>query len=136
MCVIIDKDERTSSKCDDFFIRCKENKFDPYMTNPCFELWLLFHFDEVISEDKKILCLNEKMDGVRYTERRLDEILKSIPANENKGYSKDDLNFYDFIDRVDNAIANEKLFCSDIRYIKNNVGSNIGSLIEKMKSND
>jgi hypothetical protein len=136
VCVVIDRDKesRSSSECDDFLIRCRKNGFDPYMTNPCFEMWLLIHFDEVFSENVEDLRHNKKTNDIRYTEKRLDEILKNLPANNGNGYLKNNLNFYDFIDRINDAIKNERCFCNDIKFLKTNVGSNIGQLIEKMKS--
>ncbi|MDR1954963.1 MAG: RloB family protein [Candidatus Methanoplasma sp.] len=133
VCVIVDRDaeSRDSAKCSEFFSRCQKNAFRPYMTNPCFEMWLLLHFDEVLGEDKKVLRRNEKIGDVRYTERRLDGILRSYPANS--GYRKDDLDFDCFMHRVDNAIKNEKRFCCEIKCIKNEVGSNIGALIDEMR---
>ncbi|MCL1984737.1 MAG: RloB family protein [Methanomassiliicoccaceae archaeon] len=139
VCVIVDRDAelRGEDKCRRFFGRCEENKFRPIMTNPCFELWLLLHFDEALDGvDDKILLRNEKTDGVRYTERKLDEILRTIPAKEGKGYSKDDLDFYDFMDRTDNAIKNEKKFCKGKKCTITKVGSEIGSLIEDMWRSD
>jgi len=136
VCVVVDRDAETreSSKCTDFFARCRNDGFEPYMTNPCFEMWLLLHFDEIFDDDKDVLRLNEKTDGIRYTEKRLDEILRSYPANT--GYSKDALDFNSFMHRVDNAVKNEKMFCHDLKCIKTEVGSNIGSLIEKIRQRD
>jgi hypothetical protein len=133
VCVIMDRDadSRSHSKCSEFFVRCKNNGFEPYMTNPCFEMWLLLHFDEVLNEDKRTLQKNEKINGIRYTEQRLDEILRSYPANS--GYRKDDLDFESFVHRVDNAIKNERSFCKDTKCIKTEVGSNIGSLMDRMR---
>lgn len=146
ICVIVDRDadSRDSSKCNEFFSRCRKSNFEPYMTNPCFEMWLLLHFDEVLDENREILLQNEMIDGKRYTERRLDEILMAISKERNRysvpeeksGYFKNDLDFSSFMHRVDDAIKNEKEFCNDINCIKANAGSNIGSLIEKMRHHD
>jgi len=136
VCVIVDrdKDSRSISKCEEFFSRCRKNGFVPYMTNPCFEMWLLLHFDEILKEDKKVLLQNDKINGIRFTEKKLDEILRTYPANA--GYSKDNLDFGSFMHRVDNAIKNEKTFCNEQKCIKSHVGSNIGVLIEQMRRRD
>jgi hypothetical protein len=138
VCVIVDRDaeSRDPAECKEFFTRCRKNNFEPYMTNPRFELWLLLHFDEVLNEKKEVLLLNKKTGNIRYTEQRLNEILRLYPANRGKEYRKDDLDFTSFMHRVDNAIKNEKKFYNEIRCITKKVGSNIGSLIEKMRRRD
>lgn len=40
VCVIVDRDaeSRDINKCKGFISRCRNNGFEPYMTNPCFEM--------------------------------------------------------------------------------------------------
>ncbi|MEA3422876.1 MAG: RloB domain-containing protein [Bacillota bacterium] len=40
--------------------KCRENGIDFYLTNPCFEFWLLLHFDEVHQLDKTSLLEKKK----------------------------------------------------------------------------
>lgn len=94
----------------------------------------MLHFDEILEEDRKTLAKNKMIGNVRYTEQRLDEILRSYPANN--GYDKSKLDFNSFMHRTDNAIKNEKKFCNEIKCLPGNVGSNIGSLIERMRQKD
>lgn len=46
ICVVVDRDRenRSSSDIDEFIRRCKKTRYEPFITNPCFELWLLMHF--------------------------------------------------------------------------------------------
>ena len=133
VCIIVDrdKDNRTSSKCSDFFSTCKDKNFVPIMTNPCFEFWLLLHFEEVLTMDKKMIMANEYSEDRRYLENVLDEILRGyIPT---QGYDKMNLDCGRFAHRVEDAIRNEKHFCNNIKCIKNEIGSNIGYLISMMR---
>jgi len=127
-----DRDSRNASKCNDFISRCREHGYVPLLTNPCFEFWLLLHFEDVICVDKKELYANEKVDGKRFTERKLDEFLMGI-GSEN-GYDKTNFDAWCFVYRIDEAIKNEKLFCCEEKCIMSNLGSNIGSLIQEMRA--
>lgn len=63
----------------------------------------------------------------RYTEQ---ELRKRV-----NGYTK---SFYDadwFINRIDVAIQNEKLYCEDAEKLEYLVGSRVGMLIEEMRRN-
>ena len=133
VCVIIDRDadNRPSSKCSDFLSRCKEKNYMPVMTNPCFEFWLLLHFEKVLLLDRKKIKSNECEGGKRYVELKLDEILREYDPLH--GYDKTNLDCGRFVHRINEAIKNEKHFCNDIRCIKNEIGSNVGHLIALMR---
>jgi hypothetical protein len=136
VCVMIDRDRdsRTSSKCGEFISRCNRSGYVLFMTNPCFEMWLLLHFDDVLYMDRDLLLSNPKGDGRRYTERALDDILLGLDPDA--GYDKTRLDFGRFVHRTDNAIENELFFCHDLGCIRSDVGSNIGSLIGMMRQRD
>ncbi len=50
VCFIIDrdKDSFTKEQYDYVLGKCHEHNFGFYLTNPCFEFWLLLHFDDII----------------------------------------------------------------------------------------
>ena len=93
---------------------------------PCFEFWLLLHFDEVFQLDKQKLLDNPKVTAKRrYAENELRRIYP--------GYSKTRYYAEPFVRDIDKAIENEKEFCEDIEELKDSVGSNIGKLICEMR---
>ena len=51
-CILIDRDAGSHSSEDMNFILqyCKEKKYRCFITNPCFEFWLLLHFSDVYEE--------------------------------------------------------------------------------------
>ena len=51
-CILIDRDAGSHSSEDMNFILqyCKENNYRCFITNPCFEFWLLLHFSDVYEE--------------------------------------------------------------------------------------
>lgn len=125
MAVDRDKDSFTEEQYDKVVDFCKKNHVNLYISNPNFELWLLMHFDEFDSENEEDLLKNEKRtkSGRRYLEKRLHDIC---------GYRKNDIRFNDLEPGIKNAIKREKRFTEDITRIKNELGTNVGLLVEQM----
>lgn len=114
ICVIVDrdKDSRTPSDMDEFIRNCKKSHYDAYISNPCFELWLLMHFEEeFFGLDSNMLLENPLNNGKRYTETELDRIVKTI--NPSNSYDKVDYDPMMFIHRIPDAIRTSKLKCKD-----------------------
>ena len=98
-----------------------------YITNPCFEFWLLLHFDEVFDLDQDKLLENPKITANRrYVEQELRRIWP--------GYKKSSYRAEELVKNIDNAINNEKKFCENVEELENSVGSNIGKLIIDMRA--
>ena len=127
MCLIVDRDKKSFKEEQYNYVKeeCKRKNFKFYVTNPCFEFWLLLHFDEVHSINREKLLENKRASSkVRYVE---SELKKYFPYNKNK-YNAELL-----IEKIDLAIENEKRFCEDIERLKNELGSNVGLLIQELK---
>lgn len=74
ICFIVDRDSQsfTSEQYDYVFDVCQENNFDLYVTNPCFEFWLIMHFDDIDQLDYTRLYTNPKITNkYRYVEKEL-----------------------------------------------------------------
>lgn len=132
ICLIVDRDKESfistpeNNQYQYVLDKCREMGFQFYVTNPCFEFWLLLHFDEVFQLDKQKLLDNPKVTAKRrYAE---NELRKIYP-----GYSKTGYYAEPFVRDIDKAIENEKEFCEDIEELKDSVGSNIGKLICEMR---
>ena len=127
MCLIVDRDKKSFKEEQYNYVKeeCKRKNFKFYVTNPCFEFWLLLHFDEVHSINREELLENKRVNSkVRYVQ---SELKKYFPYNKNK-YNAELL-----IEKIDLAIENEKRFCEDIEELKDKLGSNIGLLIKELK---
>ena len=127
MYLIVDRDKKSFKEEQYNYVKeeCKKKNFKLYVTNPCFEFWLLLHFDEVHSINREKLLENKRASSkVRYVE---SELKKYFPYNKNK-YNAELL-----IEKIDLAIENEKRFCEDIEELKDKLGSNIGLLIKELK---
>lgn len=132
VCVIVDrdKDSRSSSDLDEFIRRCLRSGYEPYISNPCFELWLLMHFEEYYEIERKKLLQNPMIDGKRFTERELDRIVHDL--NPNNRYEKIDYDPLMFMHRVHDAVETSMTSCHDLLGLKTDLGTNLGSLLEKM----
>lgn len=128
ICLIVDRDKGsfTSKQYDYVVEQCKNRKFGLYITNPCFEFWLLMHFDDVGQLNVQLLSENTKVTAERrYCEH---ELRKRIP-----GYSKSKYDALSLVKNVNRAIINERGYCEDINGLKNEIGSNVGILIQEMQ---
>ncbi len=129
ICIVVDrdKDSFTKEQYQDVLDKCKEKGFELYVSNPCFEFWLLLHFNDAKHLDKDKLkenaCISNKK---RYAEHEL--------CNRLHGYKKGNKKVKELVseDKIKMAIENEKVFCEDIEQLEYSVGCNIGLLISKM----
>lgn len=133
ICLIVDRDRESfisspeNNQYGYVINTCKEKGFGLYITNPCFEFWLLLHFDEVFELDREKILENPRVTSKRrYVEQELRRILP--------GYEKSSYNTKEVVMRIDKAVENEKKFCEDVEELENKVGSNLGVLIREMKS--
>lgn len=123
--LICDRDSQSfkGSQYDDIMQKCNENKITFIVSNPAFQLWLLMHFvkaiDSTYIKDNYNTTKNQRI----YIER---EIRKYIP------YQHGQLNFGSFKDYVTNALECSNSIENDIKKLKNNIGTNFSSLIEKL----
>lgn len=132
ICLIIDRDKESflsipeNNQYKYVVDKCKEKDFQLCITNPCFEFWLLLHFDDVFELDTDKLLENPRVTSKR---RYVEQELRRIHPR----YKKSSYQAEEFVKNIDKAIKNEKEFCEDIIGLESFVGSNIGRLIEDMR---
>lgn len=126
LCLIVDRDCKSfkSDQYDQVMHICDDNSIDLYVTNPCFEFWLLLHFDDVIDIDQVKLLENKKDNGRTFAE---------IELRKRMTYTKSSYNANTLFRKIPNAIANEKKFCEELVGLKTSIGSNIGILLSQMQ---
>ncbi len=129
--LIVDRDKGNfkSDQYDNLVNKCSENNIKLYVNNPCFEVWLLMHFEEFDNLDFDKLLENKRVNSNKKSRKYSDKMLSEII-----GYDKSNLNFDLFVNRIDDAIKREKNYCEDVKKLKDKVGSNIGILIENMRN--
>jgi len=128
VCIIVDRD-RQSFRADQYdyvLEQCREHGFDLFVSNPCFEFWLLLHFPIAGHIDRKAALQNKRTSSRKnYVEALLSDYMD--------GYKKNAVNFSILKDRVSLAVEQEKLFCEDIEGLKTKLGTNVGRLIALMR---
>lgn len=130
--LIVDRDKNNfkDSQYEKLVNQCKLDNIHLYVSNPCFEVWLLMHFDEFENLDFDKLLENKRINAKDKSRKYSDKMLSNIIGC----YNKSNLKFEDFIDRVDSAIEREKKYCENLDGLKDNVGSNVGLLISAMRT--
>ena len=132
ICFIFDRDRDSfvahsgKNQYEDVLNICRKRKFGFYLTNPCFEFWLLLHCDDISDLDEDMLLDNPKVGAKRrYTEQKLRE---KMPKYRKSVY---DTNW--FIERINIAIKNEKNYCENEEELEHSVGSRVGILIQELR---
>lgn len=130
-CVIVDRDPEsfTAAQYDQALTLCRQRNIALHVSNPCFELWLLLHFPEVLELDRDKMLKNERA-GISSRRRFLENELRKILPQ----FRKNTLKFELFADHIQQAIENESAFCEDIEMLKIELGSNVGKLLSEMKN--
>ncbi len=131
ICLIVDRDKESflalpeNNQYNYVLQTCQEKGFGFYVSNPCFEFWLLLHFEEVFELDKDKLLENPQVTAKRrYTEHELRKLLP--------GYKKSNYKTAFLMKRINTAIKNEKAFCEDLDGLKDKVGSNISKIVKEL----
>ena len=124
--LVIDRDRQNfkEEQYDNVLDYCKRNNVNLYVSNPCFEFWILLHFDDIFDYDRKELFENRKVNSKK---RYLEYILQT-----KIGYMKNDIKFDSLKDKIINAINNEKSFEENVVNLKHNLGSNVGLLVSEL----
>lgn len=135
VCLVVDRDNKsfTAAQYDFVLKACKKNDVKLYISNPCFEFWLLLHFEGVLEMSREKLLKNAKIPsgkgnkaGKTYTETQLCSLMPT--------YTKDNFDALFFLKRTDEALKNEQRFCESRERLKDSVGSNLGLLIRELRS--
>ncbi len=127
VCIIVDRDKESFrlKQLRKVMQFCIDNNFKLFISNPCFEFWLLLHYDEVHIIDREKMKDNKKVDGKTFAEQELKRLCVD--------YQKGDFPVGWFMENIDIAIANAKSFAEDLEELKENIGSNIGVLITELR---
>lgn len=128
--IVIDREKNDIRKQHiiDILDSCEDNNIDIALTNPAFEFWLLLHIVDNSLYDSDKLYKNEKING---SKRFLDKEISNILC----GYSKKAGKFPKNIVTMENlkkAVEQEKFFENELKKIIDNLGSNVGKLVQRI----
>lgn len=125
--LIVDRDAKSFTKQDykEVVKKCNEKNIDFYVTNPCFEFWLILHFTKDFTEDERKLLLSNNIQNNKET--YAFNLLKSY---DNK-YNKSNINMNTYLPLLNSAIENANYFANDIDSLIDNLGTNLIDLFIK-----
>lgn len=121
-----DSDSFTNTQYDDICKECANNGIHLVVSNPAFQLWLLFHF--ISSLDELALDKHKKCKA------KIKKIEKELKKHV-EHYEHGTLNMYDFDDYINDAIKHSSPYSLDLSQLKNKTGTNFGELINSLKDN-
>jgi hypothetical protein len=133
-CILIDRDAGSHSSEDMNFILqyCKENNYRCFITNPCFEFWLLLHFSDVYEEYSDQLDLIRENKKVSNAHTFVSNELSVKAHHGKKGIAFKEK----YLPHIEEAIIRAAKFASDNEALITDIGCNIWILIKEMQSFD
>jgi len=131
-CILIDRDAGSHSSEDMNFILqyCKENNYRCFITNPCFEFWLLLHFSDVYEEYSDQLDLIRENKKVSNAHTFVSNELSVKAHHGKKGIAFKEK----YLPHIEEAIIRASKFASDNEALITDIGCNIWILIKEMQS--
>lgn len=121
--VIVDRDSKsfTDVQYDDVLVSCKKENIHLFVTNPCIEFWFLLHHTDCkgLEQEVKENVKEENNNNFVYN------LLKKYDQNYKK--NTNDYNFY--VENFDIAKNNSKLYANNLEELKDNIGTNLGEII-------
>ena len=133
-CILIDRDAGSHSSEDMNFILqyCKEKNYRCFITNPCFEFWLLLHFSDVYEEYSDQLDLIRENKKVSNAHTFVSNELSVKAHHGKKGIAFKEK----YLPHIEEAIIRASKFASDNEALITDIGCNIWILIKEMQSFD
>lgn len=133
-CILVDRDTQAHPETNmkDCISHCRNNGYTCFVTNPCFEFWLLLHLSNVIEEyaDKLETIKDNKKVSNAHTYVSSELSKKAHHGKKIQGFETT------YLPRIDDAITHAKAFPSEVDELVDNIGCNIWKLIEKMREFD
>ncbi len=123
--MVIDRDRWNVKMISEIITQCKQKGIGLCISNPCFEIWLILHYQElttVNSEIQSMLLTNQKQHGQSYTKRYIADLM----GNENLS------DFTRLFLFISTAIENAKLLRN---FSNSNIIDNLGSNVDFIFNN-
>lgn len=122
--LIVDRDSknRPKEKYCSFVKGCVEQGFLPVVTNPCFELWLLMHY-EGCRDDLEAISMDR------------NPFAKMKRCMSSRGMEKKNPDYQSLIPRLNVAMTNAEGFIYTPEELESKVGTNMPDLIHDLRNN-
>ena len=135
--MVVDSDFTNQAKRRDELIKyntyCSDKSFGFYITNPCFEFWLLLHLSDVANEYKYRLVeiAENKRTGKSSTSHRFVAKEVSNKAGHGKSICEEIFKTF-YLPRIDVAMTRAESFSTTWPEILDNIGTNLLDLFRKL----
>lgn len=125
--MICDRDQGSFSEMqyEELIQECDKLKIRLVISNPAFQIWLLFHFESWLREH----CFEDEL-----TPNKLLNLIEKRLGKCIGGYKHGNLDFALYTSYVDNAVNNSRLFCTDLLLLKDEIGTNFADLVDSLKA--
>lgn len=125
-CIVIDRDNHSNIK--ECMQHCNEKKYKVFITNPCFEFWLLLHLTDV----KNMYSYD---DLLRNEKKSNKHSFISNEVSKITGHAKKNICFNkNYLKNIDLAIRRSNEFETNVNKLEDKVGTNLGELFLILKN--
>ena len=122
--LISDRDSQSfkGTQYDEMVKNCRDKGIVWIVSNPSFQIWLLFHFtDDIVSLE---------LNNIGSCKKQIEKIEKKIRALSENGYSHGSLNQSVYKPHVESAIKNSEPYCLSVEELKDCIGTNFSVLVK------
>jgi len=137
-CIVIDRDKESHTEesiraCNEW---CQEHAVHFFLSNPCFEFWMLLHFKDIAHECSPEqlgqFLENERVsENHTFTSRFLSDVhLELAGIGQGKHIRNFDMHY---LPRVDDAIRNARAFAQSFPQLLNELGTSMPLLIALLR---
>lgn len=122
--LISDRDSQSfnEEQYDEMLKNCEDKDIVWIVSNPSFQLWLLFHFTDDIE--------SLELEKISSCKKQILEIETHIKALSKSGYTHGHLNQSVFKAHVEAAVKNSEPYCLSVEELKENIGTNFSVLVK------
>lgn len=129
--VLIDRDMQTHSESNmlECIKYCRDNGYKCYITNPCFEFWLLMHLADIEAE------FGDQLDKIKENKKVSEQhTFVSKEVSDRAHHGKSGINFArKYLPHIDKAVIQAKKFPCNENELVDSIGCNLWRLIEDLK---
>ena len=129
--IILDRDRHsfTEEQYREVLKNSEDNHLTLGITNPCFEFFLLLHFENVSDLDLNILKENKNDGRKTYAESQLNQYLLQ---NTGKSFKKNKYDTDYFINNFEIALEQSKLFEIQNEELRDHLGTSVINIVREM----
>lgn len=129
VCLVCGRDNRSFRQYDQVYSECNGNGINFICSNPCFQLWLLFHFTSDIEELIRLHFTNSA-EQKKWIEELLRKYHKCFGKSFKHGKMGESVKIY--ATRVGHAVDSSTRYATDPVELRDNIGTNIANIISQV----